>query len=38
MFDINQISDYAYEKALEFYWDVPEALLDEEWPDDLFED
>ena len=36
MFDMNQISDYSYEQALEQYWDCPEALLDDEWPDDLW--
>jgi hypothetical protein len=38
MFDMNQISDYSYEQALEQYWDCPEALLDDEWPDDLWDD
>lgn len=31
MFDMNQISDYSYEQALEQYWDCPEALLDDLW-------
>lgn len=31
MFDMNQISDYPYEQALEQYWDCPEALLDDLW-------
>jgi hypothetical protein len=38
MFDMNQISDYSYEQALEQYWDCPEALLDDEWPDDLWDE
>ena len=37
MYNIEQLADYAYEKALEEFWDCPEAL-DEEWPDDLWED
>ena len=38
MFDMNQISDYSYEQALEQYWDCPEARLDDEWPDDLWDE
>lgn len=38
MFDMNQISDYSYEQALEQYWDCSEALLDDEWPDDLWDE
>lgn len=38
MFDMNQISDYSYEQALAEYWDCPEALLDDEWPDDLWDE
>lgn len=37
MFDMNQISDYSYEQALEQYWNCPEAL-DDEWPDDLWDE
>ena len=35
---INQMSDYSYEQALEQYWGCPEALLDDEWPDDLWDE
>jgi hypothetical protein len=35
---MNQMSDYSYEQALEQYWDCPEALLDDEWPDDLWDE
>lgn len=38
MFDWNQIADAEYEKALEQYWDCPEAMLDDEWPDDLWDE
>lgn len=37
MFDVYQISDHAYEVAMEQFWDCPEAML-EDWPDDLFEE
>lgn len=35
---MNQMSDYSYEQALEEFWDCPEALLDDEWPDDLWDE
>ena len=38
MFNWNQIADAEYEKALEQYWDCPEALFDDEWPDDLWDE
>ena len=37
MFDMNQIADAEYEKALEQNWDCPEAML-EDWPDDLWDE
>ena len=38
MFDWNQIADAEYEEKLEQYWDCPEAMLDDEWPDDLWDE
>lgn len=37
MYNIDQLNDYAYEKTLVEVWDCPE-VLDEDWPDDLWED
>ena len=38
MFDWNQIADAEYEEKLGQYWDCPEAMLDDEWPDDLWDE
>jgi hypothetical protein len=29
-YNFDNIDDYLYEKALEEYWDCPEALIEEE--------
>jgi hypothetical protein len=37
-YNIDQLNDHAYEQALAENWDYPEAMLDDEWPDDLWDD
>jgi hypothetical protein len=37
-YNIDQLNDHAYEQALAENWDCPEAMLDDEWPDDLWDD
>ena len=36
MFDWDQMDDYYFEKAVEEFWDCPEAM-NEDWPDDLWD-
>ena len=37
-YNIDQLNDHAFEKVLAETWDYPEAMLDDEWPDDLWDD
>ena len=38
MYNIDQLNDHLFEQTLAEVWDCPEVLLENEFPEDLWDD